>query len=300
LPHDFPAAVLIVLHIGPSRSILPSILGDAAAMEATHARHGELIEPGHIYIAPPDRHLLVGVHGLELSRGPRENWARPAIDPLFRTAAEIYGPDVVGIVLSGRLNDGTAGLYEIKRRGGIAIVQDPREAEAESMPRSAFENVPVDYCLPVVEIPTLLVRLVRERAKARLAAEEVGMQQMQQKASSRPVALTCPECGGAMREETVGNLTRYRCHTGHTLTAEIMAAAQVEDIEKDLGAVLRALNERVELCSDMAAKGQASGNQAVAEMWQRAAEEAAARESDLKRLLAIAWTHPEASAEAGE
>jgi two-component system chemotaxis response regulator CheB len=133
LPADFPAPVLAVLHVGTSQSLMPSILNDLGGISASHARNGERLRPSHVFVAPPDHHLLVSDGRLELSSGPRENWVRPAVDPLFRTAAESYGPDTVGVVLTGRLNDGTSGLYEIKRRGGIAIVQDPDEAEAPSV-----------------------------------------------------------------------------------------------------------------------------------------------------------------------
>ncbi|MBV9330215.1 MAG: chemotaxis protein CheB, partial [Alphaproteobacteria bacterium] len=138
LPGDFAAPILVVIHVGAGPSILPSILNDIGRLNASHVKNGDAIRPGHIHVAPPDHHLIVVDGRLELSRGPRENWTRPAIDPLFRSAAEAYGADVIGVILSGGMNDGTAGLYEIKRRGGIAVVQDPDEAEAPSMPQSAI------------------------------------------------------------------------------------------------------------------------------------------------------------------
>src|SRR4051794_35588868 len=125
LPADFPAPILIVVHIGAGPSILPALLNDLKRLPTSHAVHDEHIQPGHIYIAPPDHHLIVKDGRLQLSRRPRENWTRPAIDPLFRCVADEYGPDAIGVILSGNLSDGTVGLYEIKRRGGIAIVQDP-------------------------------------------------------------------------------------------------------------------------------------------------------------------------------
>lgn len=162
LPADFAAPILVVLHIGAGESTLPSILAEIDGLKAKFGRNGEPIEAGHIYVAPPDRHMLLRDGHLELSRGPRENWARPAVDPLFRSAAQAYGADTIGVVLSGRLNDGTAGLHEIKRHGGIAIVQTPSDAAAPDMPRSALENVSVDYCLPVADMARLLLQLVRE------------------------------------------------------------------------------------------------------------------------------------------
>jgi two-component system, chemotaxis family, protein-glutamate methylesterase/glutaminase len=261
LPRDFPAAILVVIHIGASPSILPSILGEAGKLPASHARHGERIRPGHIYIAPPDHHLLVEEEHVQLSRGPRENWTRPAIDPLFRSAALEYGPDAIGVILTGGLNDGTLGLYEIKRRGGVAIVQDPAEAEAPSMPASALANVTVDYCLPLAAIPGRLVALVREKqGKQRQYSGVRVMAEAEQQHMERPVAQTCPDCGGAMREEQVGTLTQFRCHIGHVMTAQVVANAQLEILERDLSAVLRMLNERAELCRDIGQKHRARGN----------------------------------------
>jgi len=293
LPRDFPAAVFVVLHTGPTESILPSILNDAGRLEASHARNGDEILPGHIFVAPPDQHLLLTGNTIELSHGPRENWARPALDPMFRSAAESFGREVAGVVLSGRLNDGTAGLYEIKRRGGVTIVQNPDEAEAPSMPQSAIDNVPVDYCLKVKDIPDLLTRLARAEVARPLAADDHGVHPMPQITPGQPVALTCPECGGAMKEETLGSLTRFRCHIGHVMTAEVLALAQVEDIEKDIGTILRALNERRALCAEMAIKSQASGNSAAAAVWRKAAQEAVEREGAIKSLMRVGWTHPE-------
>lgn len=297
LPPDFPAAVLLVQHIGSSASLLPTILNDAGGPEAAFAEQNQMIAPARIYIAPPDHHMLVNDGRLELNRGPRENWARPAVDPLFRSAAYQYGPDVIGIVLSGRMNDGTAGLYDIKRMGGVAIVQTPAEAEAPDMPKSALENVAVDYCLPVAQMPRLLVRLAAERRGARQAF--IGAKTMEQEQSIiRPSAQTCPECGGAMREEAVGSLTRFRCHIGHVMTAEVLAATQLEVLENTISAVLRSLNERAALCRDIAARHEEKGNLASAVMWRRAAEEAERREKAAQALVSADWAHPEVVAEA--
>ncbi len=156
LPPDFAAAVLVVLHIGAHRSVLPWLLNQKGPLPARHPGNGDPIRPGHIYVAPPDHHLLVEPGRVHLTRGPRENWVRPAIDPLFRSAAQAYGSGVVGVVLTGGLNDGTAGLFEIKRRGGVAVVQDPNDAASPDMPRSALKHVVVDHCLPLSEIAALL------------------------------------------------------------------------------------------------------------------------------------------------
>ena len=155
VPREIPAALFVTLHVGPRRSILPEIISQFG-FPARHAKQGQMISPGAVLVAPPDHHLLIHKGHVSLSRGPRENWARPAIDPMFRTAAFAYGPRVIGVVLSGQLNDGSAGLYTIKQRKGITIVQDPADAVCPAMPTAALTGVEVDYCLPVTEIAAAL------------------------------------------------------------------------------------------------------------------------------------------------
>jgi two-component system chemotaxis response regulator CheB len=164
LPATIPAAIFTVLHIGPHASQFPELLNICSALPAHHARHGELIRPGNIYVAPPDHHLLIRRDHVTLSRGPRENWTRPAIDPLFRTAAKSYGQGVVGVVLTGRLNDGTAGLFEIKRKGGLTIVQDPGDALCPAMPSSALKHVAVDHCIGLADMPRIVFQVSKEIA----------------------------------------------------------------------------------------------------------------------------------------
>ncbi|HSC18252.1 MAG TPA: chemotaxis protein CheB [Rhizomicrobium sp.] len=295
LPANFPAPILIVVHIGLGPSMLPSLLNDIRRLPASFAAQDERIRSGHIYIAPPDHHLLVTDGRLKLSRGPRENWTRPAIDPLFRSVAEEYGRQAIGVILTGNLSDGTVGLYEIKRRGGTAIVQDPGDAEARSMPLSALNNVAVDYCVPLAELPALLSRLVREAEIEE--PEEIGVRAMPEldleRPMQRPVAQTCPECGGAMREETIGNVTQFRCHIGHVLNAEVLAGAQLEILERDLSSVLRLLNERAELSRDLAHKHNAHGNTQAQSLWLQAAEEATKREEAIRNMTEAEWIRPE-------
>ena len=173
LRRDIPAAFFVVQHIGAYPSELPAILGHRSALAAVHAKDNEPIEAGRLYVAPPDHHLLIARGKVRLSRGPRQNWARPAIDPLFESAAEAYGPRTIGVLLSGYLSDGTAGLYHIKDQGGVAIVQDPREAAAADMPLSALRHVAIDFVLPVSAMPAKLDQLARElsQPKARTAEQ---------------------------------------------------------------------------------------------------------------------------------
>ncbi len=166
LPDDLPASLFVVLHVPPTgRSALPDILRRHCRLPVAHAIDGEAVKPGQVYVAPPDQHLLVADGQVRLGRGARENGHRPAIDPLFRSAAREYGPRVVGVVLSGVLDDGTAGLAAVKAGGGVAIVQEPADAMYPAMPQHALENVAVDHVLAAGEIAAALDRLAREPAR---------------------------------------------------------------------------------------------------------------------------------------
>jgi two-component system chemotaxis response regulator CheB len=167
LPRDFAACVLIVVHTAAEDGYLAQVLGRSSRLPSLRAEHGMRIDTGRLYVAPPDHHLTVVDSRALLSRGPKVNRHRPAIDPLFESAAEAYGNRLIGIVLSGYLDDGTAGLAAVKANGGIAIVQDPSEALAPNMPRNAMRKVKVDYCVPLAEIAPLLVRLVNGNTRKR-------------------------------------------------------------------------------------------------------------------------------------
>jgi two-component system, chemotaxis family, protein-glutamate methylesterase/glutaminase len=268
LPANIPAAIFIVLHIPPaSPSLLPNILNKSGPLRARHAINGETIERGKIYIAPPDHHLLVERERMRVVRGPKENRARPAVDPLFRSAAHAYGTRVVGVVLSGTLDDGTAGLAAIKRRGGLTVAQDPEEALYPGMPQSARENVALDHCLPLAGIAPLLGRLASTPAKddavypiseilkvenriARL--EEAEMEDVEE--IGELSAFTCPDCRGALWELRDGDLLRFRCHVGHAYSVESLMADQSEDLENALWAALRSLEENAALSRRMAVR----------------------------------------------
>ena len=268
LPPDLPAAVFIALHVpSAGQSRLPEILSSSGPLRARHAINGEAIERGRIYIAPPDHHLLVERERVRIVRGPRENRARPAADPLFRSAAYAYGTRVVCVILSGTLDDGTAGLAAIKRRGGLTVAQDPREALYPGMPRNAMDNVALDHCLPVAGIAPLLARLASVQAKddavypmpeilkvetqiARL--EESEMEDVEK--IGKLSAFTCPDCSGALWELRDGDLLRFRCHVGHAFSAESLMANQSEELENALWAALRSLEENAALSRRLAAR----------------------------------------------
>lgn len=297
LPSTLSSPVLIVLHIGPHRSELPAILTSAGLLPAKHAENGEMLAPGTIYVAPPDRHMIVEDGKLRLLRGPKENCARPAIDPLFRSAAESFGADAVGVVLTGNLNDGTLGLIEIKRHGGVAIGQDPRDAAYPEMPRSSADHVNLDYCLPLEEIPKLLVQLDNRKEESPVIKPKSASQRAARTSETsrynsfeRPLTVTCPDCGGPLKKQEVGSIVRFGCHIGHSYTAEYLATAQFEEMERVMRAAVRFLNERAEFCLQMAEMG---GDAKVAREWHAASKQALDRAYKLRDLVEQDWLVPE-------
>lgn len=299
LPHDFPVPILVVLHIGAHRSTLPALLNAAGPLFAKHGEDGEAILAGGVYVAPPDRHMIVADGHIRLLRGPKENCARPAIDPLFRSAAETFGESAVGVILSGNLNDGTLGLYEIKRHGGVAIAQNPGDAVYPEMPQSAVEHVAIDYCLPLTRIPEMLIGLVNQKDTGQMANRKISTEPdrhardiYNNQMFDRPLTVTCPDCGGALKMFKFGSIVKFGCHIGHSYTAEIMAAAQFEDMEKGMRAAIRFLNERAEFCLQMADQTGQDDNELSAE-WLAASKQALDRAYNLRDLVQQDWITPE-------
>jgi len=266
LPGDLPAAILVVLHVSSDRpSVLPRILSSAGPLPATHAKSGERPSRGHVYIAPPGYHLLVHDGTLRLSGGPKEGGHRPAIDALFRTAARAAGNRVVGVVLSGSLDDGTAGLVSIKQRGGICVVQDPNEAIIGDMPRHALQNAEIDHCLKIADIASLLLRLSVEEVpelkrpptqlldrEARIALDD-GSADVSP-APGDPSQFSCPACGGVLNEIHDGDLLRFRCRVGHAYGPDALRMEQQQALEGALWAALRALEEQAALARRLAVR----------------------------------------------
>ena len=284
LPADFSGNVFVVVHIGHSRSRLPDLITHAGKLPATAPRDCEPIEPGRIYVAPADRHLLVEPGLVRVSRGPREHFTRPAIDPLFRSAARAYGARVIGVVLSGRGSDGAAGLDTIKRAGGLAVVLDPREAVAAEMPTAAAEIVDPDFVAAEAELPALLTRLSREPIPA------VGRQPLSQlpepiQMPEPPLGLTCPECGGTVRKIGNGTAAQYRCHIGHIFGARELLPAQLGLLEKALDVAQRVLNERIELARQMAEDARRAGQSYGVQYWERVRAEAEQQVDAIRRVL---------------
>jgi two-component system, chemotaxis family, protein-glutamate methylesterase/glutaminase len=281
LPVGFPGSLFVVWHMSPGvKSILPSVLTKAGPLKALNPKDGDRIEPGRIYVAPNDHHMLLEKGYVRVARGPKENRFRPAVDPLFRSAAYVYGPRAIGVVLTGALDDGTAGLWTIKLRGGTAIVQEPSEAAIRSMPLNALDNVAVDYTLPVGEIGKLLGRLVREPAPepTRIAKEEDEKTRHEVRISKEREALeegivrfgelspfTCPECHGVLTLLREDRIVRFRCHTGHAFSSGTLLSAASEDIEARLWDAVRAMDETLILLNRMGEELAKAGNSAAAE-----------------------------------
>lgn len=264
LPADLPATVLVVVHCSPgARGMLADLLTRAGPLPARNAVDGEAIEPGRIYVAPPDHHLLLRPGHIHLSRGPKENNARPAVNPLFRTAALSFGRRVVGVVLSGNLDDGTAGLLAISEAGGVAVVQDPDEAMYRGMPGSACEYLEAARVLPLAEIAPLLAELARtplpdgEPQETSEGTMVLGERIMDWKGDyaryGEAVGLTCPECNGPLWEIQEASLVEFGCMIGHLYSPETLLASSEVEVEETLGMSLRALEERAVLAGRLAA-----------------------------------------------
>ncbi|WEF33966.1 chemotaxis protein CheB [Pseudoduganella chitinolytica] len=290
LPLGLPAAVLIVMHTAEGESLLPALLARVARMPLRHARDGEPVLAGRILVAPPGQHLMVERTGAGcravLTRGPKENYCRPAIDVLFRSAAAAYGPRATGVVLTGQLDDGTMGLLSIKTCGGRAVVQLPEDAVAPSMPASALQHVDVDKVLRLPEIAGALTQMVGGAVPAvpaatptpewiqlenRYAGKGSDMDSLARIAT--PSTFTCPECQGTLWEVRSPGLKRYRCHTGHALTEQTLASLQDRLVEDALSSALRALHEKEKLLRQMAEDAvQAGQAKAALDHVQQAAE----------------------------
>ena len=321
LPADLAAAVFVVLHMpAEARSLLPTILSRSGPLPAVRALDGAAIEHGTIYVAAPDRHLLLEPGRMRVLAGPRENGVRPAIDPLFRSAASFYGERVVGIVLSGVLDDGTDGLYTIKRHGGLAIVQDLTDAVCPGMPENAMARVEVDHCLPAAEIGQVLGR--RARTPSTLRATDAGgagsderdaqgeMGAMSE-AMSGPTSedtdsapgggsppkergaasgFTCPECRGSLWEicdEKTGETLGFECRVGHRYSLEHMLADHGRAVEAAIWSAINTLEERASLLRKQSIRAQSNGLSNLASRFELQADEAAEHAEAIRGTLLV-------------
>ena len=299
LPLGLPAAVLVVLHMPAyGHSVLPEILSRRGPLPAKHAVDGEPLLTGRIYVAPPDHHLLVQSGKISLTRGPAENNHRPAIDALFRSAARAYGSRTVGIVLTGTLDDGTAGLQSIKSRGGLALVQDPNEALFTGMPVNAIENVAVDKIETIAGLAQTVTRLagagqagetVEEEQTAQegspvmpeleedVAVAESELSRLQDRAEGKPSGFSCPDCHGVLWEIDEGELTRFRCRVGHAYSPHSLLASQSENLEEALWTALRALEESAAMAERLQSRSAERGHSLSAQQFGSQAQDARRR-----------------------
>lgn len=301
LPADLPASVFIVQHLARNSNAetLVERLNQASALTCQVAQHELAFEYGHVYFVPQDCHLLLQKGCMLITKGPRENLFRPAIDPLFRSAAAAYGPRVIGIVLTGMLQDGTVGMEMIKRSGGITLVQKPEDAEYPDMPQSVVDEMEVDYVVPVHEMGELLQELVFVPASAtaevpedityeatiaeRLMLDSGEINDTEMMGPRAPYS--CPSCGGALWEVNQGHTTHFRCHTGHSFTYTAFLDANVESIEETLWIALRMLEERRTMLSAMAEQDRRKGHSNWSESQQERADELKLHISRIRQLL---------------
>ena len=311
LPADLPAAVFIVLHI-PSRSLglLATVTSAAAKLPVHAATEGMAISPGNIYLGVPDHHLILTKGRIKLGRGPRENMARPSIDPLFRSAAAAYGSRVIGLVLSGMLNDGASGLEAIKRCGGITLVQDPTDAIADEMPLSALSAVEAALSIPAARLGDVLSDLAREAPgpslsvppEIRLEVDIAAGERINSGILSRiadPSALTCPNCSGVLSLVRNAKPLRFRCQVGHAVNADVLAKEQENAVDEALRVALRIIEERAELVTRMAADGRNAGRRAVSEMYEERATEYREYADTIRRAVLLSLPSPEPSGNEG-
>ena len=298
LEPDLPATVLVVLHQpAEAPTVLPHLMDKRCALPVRHADRGERLVPGTVLLAPPDHHLLVTGDRVEVTRGPRENGHRPAIDPLFRSMAVELGPSAIGCVLSGLLDDGAAGLLALVRHGGTAVVQDPDSALYPSMPRAALDQVPGATVRPVAELgavfSTLAARpviggrrpspeLVREVALIRAGATVDD----EERPSGPPAGLVCPDCSGPLFDLSEGNMLRYRCRVGHAWSEQSLSSVQEDGIERALFTALQALEDKADLQHRIARSATDRGSTRTAERARETAHQALHSAGLVRDLLA--------------
>jgi len=304
LPLDIDAAIFVVQHMASSlESHLPKILQRRTSLPVSSAIDRDEIRRGSVYVAPPDYHLLVDRKQMFLSHGPRENRVRPAVDPLFRSAALSWGRQAIGVILSGSLDDGTSGLLAIKKAGGRSIVQDPSTAVTPDMPQSALDYVEIDHCKPLREIGPLLGQLTSEPVPSEanrepndfdhaILAREVEIMTRETGDIATAVELgelvpaSCPDCGGPMWEIDEA-VPRFRCHTGHAYTARHLAAGLQEAEEQSLWVALRVMEERVRMLRRLAKQDSRRGHKLAAESFEQKAAEADEHVRRLRSLLTL-------------
>jgi two-component system chemotaxis response regulator CheB len=265
--------------------MMAELIARAGPLPAVCPSDGDPIEAGRIYVAAPDHHMLLRHGRILMRRGPHENRTRPAVNALFRSAAIAYGARVIGVVLTGLLDDGTEGLIAIKAAGGMSVIQDPADAEWPSMPQNALKRDHVDHVLPLDELGALLSQLVRTEAgpsvplpreieiEDQMAALEFAVMETEIVTPGQPSRIACPDCGGVLNEIEVESELRFRCQVGHAFTPLGLAAAQNEELERALSVAARTHRDRIRLFGQMRESAQARGLDRAESRWTTAAEE---------------------------
>jgi two-component system chemotaxis response regulator CheB len=296
LPPGLPAAIgIVVHHSAGAPNIFGQILARLKTLPVVTVAAPVPMEPGTIYVPISDHHLLFESDWVRTSRSAKENRARPAVDPLFRSAARSYGPRVVGVILSGNLDDGTAGLFSIKRRGGLAVVQDPKDAIYDGMPSSAVAAMKIDHVLPLAQIPELLVQTTSDPGPGTSAGDGGGPERSDPPLlgaspqgppeGGRVAALTCPTCHGALAENDNGAVVTFQCHTGHTFGIDSLLASQDEDLELALWSAVRVLQERIFFLGRLSQRAQGSGPGSIGQHHVAERERLQHHVATLRRLL---------------
>jgi two-component system chemotaxis response regulator CheB len=301
LPEDLPAAVLVVLHVPPyGSSVLPAILDRAGQLPARHAAAGDVTVAGQILVAPPDHHLFVDDSSVQLTRGARENGHRPAVDVLFRSAARARGAAVISVVLSGVLDDGTAGAVAIRQHGGLVLVQDPADASYPAMPQNVLAHLTPDHVASAAELGQLIDQLCRaadgpaqrqpvsQPPSAELTDTELDMATLAEETYDEPGSasgFSCPDCAGTLFKISDGVLTRFRCRVGHAWSPQSLLGEQSLQLETALWMALRSLEEKAALARQLAANAQSRGSQLSAGRFTNQAEDAAQAARLIRQLL---------------
>ena len=298
LPADLAATVLVVVHQPADDTRLHQVLDRESPLRVKPAEDGEPLRPGTVLLAPPGRHLVVTSDAVSLSSGPRENGWRPAIDVLFRSAAVEHGPRVIGVILSGALDDGAAGMVAIRLRGGVGIVQDPGEALHSSMPQAAIDAAYVDHVLPAAKIPDLVLDLIGGQLPLtemgpvpEPMATEVDMAARPRSSvdmpehPGEPSAFVCPDCSGPLFEIDEGRLTRYRCRVGHAWSPLSLAAQQSAVTENALWTAAETLEEKAALRERLGRRAHEAGHHHAAQHYRRTAELARENARQIRRVI---------------
>lgn len=303
LPEDFPAAIFIVQHLSvdSSSQFLVQRMAKHTSLRVKEAENNEVFAKGIVYMVPADRHMLLAGKRILIVKGPRENQFRPAVDPLFRSAAAYHGPRVIGVILTGMMSDGTIGLEAVKRSGGLAVVQDPADAEYPDMPRNAMRSVAVDFVVPIREMGALLYTLTRTPAddSVKIPTDILNEAQIVERIMTSGTMtnidkmdtlgqrsnFSCPDCGGALWELKHGNVQRFRCHAGHAYNDESLLNGMTSALEETLWVSLRILEERRNMLISLAEMEKSKGQSRWATMQQERAKEMKVHVDRIKEIL---------------